>query len=227
MIVVPLTPTRAARPVILKVCGLTRRADAEAAVRGGATHLGFVFHSASPRAVSAQQAREIHAGLHALAVGVFVNETAERVAQICADAALSVAQLHGEETPEAFTNFSRPLWRALRSPEQAAAETPRWNFAEAFLLDLGVGAGAARGGTGLSGDDRFAAEFAAHHPAILAGGLTAENVAARITHVFPLGVDVSSGIEASPGVKDETKLAGFLANSRAAFKRIGLIKESA
>ena len=225
MIILPLPPARTSRPIIFKVCGLTRRADAEAAVRGGATHLGFVFHPASPRAVNAVQAREIHAGLNAVAVGVFVNEKPERVAQICAEAGLAIAQLHGEETPEAFTNFSRPLWRALRSTEQAAAETSRWNFAEAFLLDLG--AGLALGGTGISGDDRFAAEFAAHHPAILAGGLTAENVAARITHVFPLGVDVSSGIEASPGLKDEAKLAGYLNNSRAAFKKIGLLKEPA
>src|SRR6185369_13495616 len=113
-----------------------------------------------------------------------------------------------------FADFPRPLWRALRSPAQAAAEAERWNFAAAFLLDLG--AGAALGGSGLAGDDRFAAEFAAHHPAILAGGLTPENVAARVTHVFPLGVDASSGLESAPGVKDEAKLEAYLANGRAA-----------
>ena len=223
MIVLPLPPRRSPPRTIFKVCGLTRRADAEAAVRHGATHLGFVFHPGSPRAVSPERAREIHDDLGAFAVGVFVNESPARVAQLCDDAGLAVAQLHGEESPEPFAGFPLPVWRALRSPAQAAAEADRWPFAEAFLLDLA--AGAARGGTGLSGDDRFAAEFAAHHPAILAGGLTAENVAARVSHVFPLGVDASSGLESAPGVKDESKLAAYLANGRAAFKKIGLLKE--
>ena len=225
MIVLPLPPASPPRPVIFKVCGLTRRADAEAAVRGGATHLGFVCWPGSPRYVPAERIRALHDGLAATPVGVFVNAARVEVERVACVSGIAVAQLHGEETPEAFTNFPLPLWRALRSPAQASAEGDHWNLAQAFLLDLG--AGTALGGSGISGDDRFAAEFAAHHPAILAGGLTADNVATRVTHVFPLGVDASSGLESAPGVKDEAKIAGYLANGRAAFKKIGLLKDPA
>jgi phosphoribosylanthranilate isomerase len=205
---------------ILKICGITRRADAELAARHGATHLGFVFHSASPRAVTPGQARTLHEGLPVVKVGVFVDLEPERVREIMAAAKLDVAQLHGHERAEEFRESAFPLWRAFRSPGQAEFEAAEWSQAELFTFDLG--AGEKLGGTGLSGDDVFAAEFAAHHPALLSGGLTPENVTARVRHVFPRGVDVSSGVETAKGIKDEKKLITFLENARIALKETGL-----
>ncbi len=199
---------------ILKICGLTRRADAEAAVRRGATHLGFVCWPGSPRFVPAEKIRVLHEGLAAIPVGVFVDATRVEVERICCVAGLRAAQLCGDEAAEEFRAFPHPLWRALRSPG-ALAGADAWTGAEAFLLDLA--AGGKFGGTGAAGDDRIAAEFAARAPAILAGGLTPENVSARIRAVKPLGVDVASGVESAPGIKDGEKIAAFLAAARTAF----------
>ena len=148
---------------IVKICGITRRADAELAVRHGATHLGFVFHPASPRAVTPGQARTLHAGLPVLKVGVFVDMDPDQVLEIMTATKLDIAQLHGHESADDFKAFGFPIWRAFRSPGQAANETGDWNQAALFVLDLG--AGEEHGGTGRAGSDIFAADFAAHHPA--------------------------------------------------------------
>ncbi len=205
---------------MVKICGITRRADAVFAVRHGATHLGFVFHPASPRAVTPGQARTLHSELPAVKVGVFVDMDPVQVREIMTAAKLDIAQLHGHESAEEFRDFGFPVWRALRSPGQAATETGAWNHAALFVLDLA--AGEELGGTGRAGSDIFAADFAAHHPALLSGGLTPLNVAARVRYVFPRGVDVSSGVETAPGIKVEEKLVAFLQSARDTLKETGL-----
>ena len=206
-----------ARKAILKICGLTRRVDAEAALRHGATHLGFVFYPGSPRALKPEQALEIHKGLGGVKVGVFVNETPAGVLAAARVARLDAVQLCGAESPGDFADFPYPIWRTLRDPG-ALPESRDWPHAELFVLDLA--AGDHYGGTGLAGDDGAAARFAARHRAVLAGGLTPDNVARRIGRVLPAGADVSSGVESAPGIKDERKISAFLAAAIPALPRL-------
>jgi phosphoribosylanthranilate isomerase len=199
-----------------KICGITRVEDARYAVEHGATALGFVFWPKSTRAVTAEQARAIVDTLPAsiATVGVFVNASAEDIRQIAAAARLSAVQLHGDESPAMARELAAPVFRSvtLADADQMIRE---WPDSATLLLDAADPV--RRGGTGVTVDWTKAVAIARSRRTVLAGGLTPANVAEAIALVHPFGVDVSSGVESAPGIKDPDKVAAFLANARAAF----------
>lgn len=198
----------------VKICGITNRADAKAAVDAGADALGFNFYEKSPRKVSVSQAREIIRRLpkRVSAVGVFVNAPEAQVLRTSKAAGLNAVQLHGDESPRIVARLSRhlPVIKALRvGPGFRVKRLQRYGGAAAFLLD-GFD-GNARGGTGKTFAWRIASDAKQFGPVILAGGLKKENVAAAIRQAQPFAIDVCSGVEAEPGKKDAKKLRALMA----------------
>ncbi len=201
---------------ILKVCGITRLVDALHALQQGATALGFVFWERSPRKIDPGQAKAIIAALPkgTTAVAVFVNESVEQVQEVVKVTGVKVVQLHGDETAGDFTRLDCPLFRSVTLDD--LVDTARgWPAETTFLLDANDRV--RRGGTGKAIDWDRAAVAARHHRLVLAGGLTPRNVEEAIRRVRPYGVDVSSGVESSPGIKDFEKVSAFLANARRGF----------
>lgn len=201
------------RPKI-KICGLTTLEDARFASGLGADFLGFVQHEASPRFVRPEAVAEIVGWIYgAQAVGVFVNKTPDEVNAACETAGFAYAQLHGTESVEDCRAIDRPIIKAFRVMHDASAEQlraamePYRDVAELFLLD--THSTSLWGGSGESFNWRLARDLAADFPILLAGGLTPENVAEAVETMRPWGVDVSSGVEASPGVKDFDRMAAF------------------
>ena len=203
--------------MFIKICGLTRLTDALHAVQYGATALGFVFWPQSPRYVTPERAREIIAELPAgtTAVGVFVNEPVDGIRAVVARSGINAVQLHGDEPPAYADALGWPLFRALTVADATDA-CDAWPQETTFLLDTIDPV--RRGGTGETVDWSRAAAIALTRRVVLAGGLTPLNVADAIGAVRPFGVDVSSGVEASPGVKNFDKVARFLENARHAFE---------
>jgi len=203
----------------VKVCGITRLVDALHALRQGATALGFVFWPTSPRAISPRDAGEIIAALPSgtTAVGVFVNESAIQVREAVTVSGVKAVQLHGDERPEDFDALEWPLLRSITLDEWPEGSR-EWPADTTWLLDASDRV--RRGGTGTPIDWDRAAVVARHHKVVLAGGLTPSNVDDAIRTVRPFGVDVSSGVEASPGIKDFEKMSAFLANARRAFEAL-------
>ena len=202
----------------VKICGLTRREDASAALDAGADYLGFVVYPESPRGITPLRMVRILGGLATpcRAVGVFVNAPRGEVEKIAADASLHAVQIHGDEPPGAFADMPLPVWRAVKlGGEHGPLPRPGDWPAERYVVDAAVRG--LYGGTGQTADWDRAAAFAAAYPAMLAGGLTPDNVAEAIRAVKPLGVDVASGVEAEPGRKDHVKLRAFLKAARGAF----------
>jgi phosphoribosylanthranilate isomerase len=204
--------------MVLKICGITRLTDALHATQEGATALGFVFWEKSPRYVAPERAAEIIAALPSAltTVGVFVNESIDRVQLVAATSGVSVVQLHGDESPEYGARLGYPIFRSMTLLD-ADAVIEGWPAGTPLLLDAADRE--RRGGTGVTVDWPRAAALARRRRVILAGGLTPENVGAAIDTVNPYGVDVSSGVEEAPGVKDIAKVTRFLENARAAFER--------
>ena len=204
--------------MMLKVCGITRLSDAIHAVEQGATALGFVFWRRSPRYLDPAQAAGIISALPApvTTVGVFVNETVDQVRAMSTKAGVNVVQLHGDEPPAFGDALGLPIFRSMTLAD-ASRVMEAWPSGTPLLLDAADRE--RRGGTGVTVDWQHAAALARQRRVILAGGLTPENVADAIETVNPYGVDVSSGVEAAPGVKDVQKVARFLENARAAFER--------
>jgi phosphoribosylanthranilate isomerase len=208
----------ASRPVVVKICGITNLDDATAAVAAGADALGFVFHRNSPRCVTPAVARHIIAALPPLIVpvGVFVNEEVKVVRDLMDECGLGLAQLHGEETAAYCQELARPVLKAIRIKDRtsllAIAEYRGRAGVRGFLLD--AFSNESYGGTGRTADWGLAAEAALTAPVFLAGGLTPENVDQAIRSVEPYGVDVSSGVEASPGKKDHRKVQAFIKAAR-------------
>ena len=192
----------------VKVCGITRPEDARAAAAAGASAIGMIFWPGSPRAVTASTAREIVAGLPVgvPAIGVFVNQPEEEINAAIQEAGLFGVQLHGDEPLEIIPRIRRPVIRAM-TIEQASAmdEVPA---GVTVLLDAADPR--RRGGTGITIDWTAAAALARKRPIVLAGGLTPENVGEAIAIVKPYAVDVSSGVESAPGIKDHARIAAFL-----------------
>jgi phosphoribosylanthranilate isomerase len=203
--------------MFLKVCGITRLTDALYAVQQGATAIGFVFWAKSPRAIDPERAKEIVAELpsNVTPVGVFVNEPVDGVRRIVAATGLAMVQLHGDEPPAYAAVLPVPLLRSVTLDEVPDVFAD-WPPQTAWLLDAADPV--RRGGTGKTVDWERAAVAARDRRVILAGGLTPENVAEAIATVRPAGVDVSSGVEESPGVKDFARVARFLQNARRAFE---------
>lgn len=192
--------------MLIKICGITNQADAQAAIDEGATALGFNFYKPSPRYIAPEAAAALTAKLPAnvLKVGVFVNESAADVAAITATAGLDVAQLHGDETPaNAPTNMR--LWKAYRVRGDFSADRFREFPAEAYLLDSPT---ELYGGSGHPFDWNLARGIGGK--IVLAGGLDASNVMRAIETARPWGVDACSRLESEPGKKDRKKLAAFM-----------------
>ncbi len=195
----------------VKVCGLTRIEDALSAAALGADALGFVLWPRSPRAVAVSRLREIVAALPPFVtpVGVFVDPEPDDVLEAWT-AGMHVAQIHGRapDLPD-----GPPVLRAVHLAEEGDGIVPDMAGTGAVLLDAYDPV--TRGGTGRTVDWTRAATVARTRPVVLAGGLTPDNVAEAIRVVRPYAVDVSAGVECRPGIKDEAKLAAFLAAAKA------------
>jgi phosphoribosylanthranilate isomerase len=206
------------REAFLKICGITRSADAVHAVGSGATAIGFVFWRQSPRWIDPDRAaaivRDVPPGL--TTVGVFVDESPEVIRRVAREVGLSAVQLHGDEMPSDARDLGVPVLRAIALDGFERARE-LWPAGTTWLLDAIDPT--RRGGTGQQVDWGRAADVAVRARVILAGGLTPQNVADAIARVRPYGVDVSSGVEESPGVKDFVKVSRFLASAREAFAR--------
>ena len=209
----------------VKICGITAPGDAELAAELGASAIGLVFWPGSPRAVDVGRAKEIVAGLppFVTAVGVFVNQQTEAI-RIAAEVGLSAVQFHGDETPASYRDLPVRVIKAIGVPDASAVPVAAAVPARAHVL-LDAHDPIRRGGTGRTIDWSIAAAIAARRPVILSGGLNADNVRLAIEAVHPYAIDVSSGVEASPGRKDPAKLQHFfdiLRSSFSAFSSFGI-----
>ena len=203
-------------PVVrIKICGITNTEDAAAAAELGADAVGFVF-APSPRQLSPEKAREIIMALPPLvqAVGVFVDEGAEKVASIADFCRLDLLQFHGKESAAYCARFGRRVIKAVRVRNRGGLEgcSEYSSVVDALLLDTYVSGRS--GGTGLTFDWNLALEAKRYGRIILAGGLNPDNVAAAISAAKPYAVDASSGLEQKPGVKDHEKMARFIQTVR-------------
>jgi phosphoribosylanthranilate isomerase len=196
---------------IVKICGITNQQDADAAIAGGATALGFNFYPRSPRYIAPEAAGAIASAPGTLRVGVFVNEERARVDEVAGIASLAVAQLHGDETPADYP-AGVAVWKAVRVSEGFRFPEYEQLPADALLLD--GPAAELYGGAGRVFDWALAAHTARRF--ILAGGLDASNVAQAVALAHPWGVDACSRIESTPGKKDHIKMNEFLQAARAA-----------
>ncbi|KTC39060.1 phosphoribosylanthranilate isomerase [Pseudomonas sp. ABAC61] len=194
-----------------KICGITRIEDALAAVEAGADAIGLVFYARSPRAVNVQQARAIIAALppFVTTVGLFVNASRCELGEILDAVPLDLLQFHGDEPAAACEGFHRPYIKALRvkAGDDIAAACLAYPQASGILLDTYVEG--VPGGTGEAFDWSLVPRGLSK-PIILAGGLSAQNVAQAIAQVRPYAVDVSGGVEQSKGIKDPAKIEAFI-----------------
>ncbi|WP_430443021.1 MAG: phosphoribosylanthranilate isomerase [Pseudomonas piscis] len=194
-----------------KICGITRIEDALAAVAAGADAIGLVFYAKSPRAVNVQQARAIIAALppFVTTVGLFVNASRCELGEILDAVPLDLLQFHGDESSAACEGYHRPYIKALRvkAGDDIAAACQAYPGASGILLDTYVEG--VPGGTGEAFDWSLVPQGLSK-PIILAGGLSADNVALAIAQVRPYAVDVSGGVEQSKGIKDPARIQAFM-----------------
>lgn len=207
--------------MIVKICGIKTLEVAINAVETGADMLGFNFYLPSPRYIQPDMCAEIISrlktqGTSFTAVGVFVNETPQQIQEIMETCQLDLAQLAGDETPQDLAALDGKAFKAVRPCAIQEAEEQIQLLARptapALLVDAHVKG--AYGGTGETGDWALARYMAGQAPILLAGGLNPENVAAAVRKVNPWGVDVASGVESSPGVKDPLKISAFICAAR-------------
>jgi phosphoribosylanthranilate isomerase len=199
--------------MIVKICGITNARDAEAAIQGGATAIGFNFYARSPRYIAPEHAARIASRAGVRRVGVFVNESPSRVEEIALVAGLDVAQLHGNETPADYPAHLA-VWKAARLDDSFDFSAYEDSPAEALVLD--GPAGELYGGAGKTFDWSRAAVI--RKRIILAGGLDASNVAEAVAAAHPWGVDACSKLESAPGQKDHQKMNEFLEAAKAALR---------
>lgn len=192
--------------VLVKICGITRVDDARAAVAAGARAIGFIFWPGSPRFIDPYRARSIAASLppFVASIGVFVDQPLDHVSGIASLVRLSAVQLHGNETPAYAARVARPVVKAIAGVEEMSSAAAEWPGHVTLLLDAHDPI--KRGGTGQTIDWPAAARLAAQRPIVLAGGLGPENAADAIARVRPFGIDVSSGVEDAPGVKNHERI---------------------
>ena len=195
----------------IKICGITRAEDADAAVEAGADALGLVFYPPSPRAVDVAQAVDAVGNVPAFVsvTALFVNPTVEEVQRVLDSVRIDLIQFHGDEDDDFCRQFKRPYIKALRvrQASDVVASCLRFPGALAILLDSykpGV-----PGGTGETFDWSLIPETPTK-PIILAGGLEPDNVVSAITQIRPFAVDISGGVEASKGIKDHRKIEEFV-----------------
>ena len=199
--------------MFVKICGITNEDDALFAVAMGADAVGFVF-APSPRQVTAQAVYDITRRLPAevLTVGVFRDELPARVVDVAVRSGVKAVQLHGRETPEQTIEIAKNIRWVIKAFEAGSRQLPN---ADRYGTDL-ILVDAPNPGSGKVFNWNLASEAPEGVRVILAGGLDPDNVADAISAVEPWGVDVASGVEASPGRKDPTKVRRFIANARAA-----------
>jgi phosphoribosylanthranilate isomerase len=197
--------------VRIKICGMTRVEDATEAARLGVDAVGLVFYPKSPRHVSVERARELVAALPAFVTvtALFLDPSEAEVRRVLDNVRVELLQFHGGEPAEFCRGFGRPYIKAVPMGSRAdiAEYAHRHAGAAALLLDSHIAG--QKGGTGVSFDWTTIPKFTGP-PLILAGGLSADNVATAIRIVQPYGVDVSSGVESQPGLKDAAKMAAFI-----------------
>lgn len=199
----------------VKVCGITSTADAEAAVAAGADAIGLVFYAKSPRAVTVDQAAEIarKVGPFVTVVGLFVDAESEFVANVLNHVPLHVLQFHGNESESYCQQFKRPYLKALRMKDDLDVSTAMAKFSSAVGILLDAYRPGVPGGTGETFDwQRVPTQSSL--PVVLAGGLNPENVATAVESTQVYGVDVSGGVEASPGKKDTEKMMAFVRHAK-------------
>jgi len=203
-------------PIRIKICGLTREADLEAAVDAGADAVGLVFYPPSPRFLTPLRARELagHVPPFVNTVGLFVNASQELIEEVLEHVALDTLQFHGEESPEDCTRWQRPWIKAVRIAPGLDVSQYAAPFAtagaRALLLDAHV---EGYGGKGQRFDWNLVPQRL-QLPVVLSGGLDTENIVEAIHRVRPAAVDVSSGVESSEGIKDARKIKSFIAALR-------------
>jgi phosphoribosylanthranilate isomerase len=199
----------------IKICGITRVKDAQAATEHGADALGLVFYRPSPRCVSLEQARAIveRTGAFLATVAVFVNPTREEVQEVVRYTGVTMLQFHGDEEPAFCAGFDRPYIKAarLRPGLNLLEYLSPYASARAWMLDAYHDD--LWGGTGGTFDWSLVPARSAR-PIIVSGGLTPENVAGAVRRARPYAVDVSTGVEAAKGVKDAERIAAFVAGVR-------------
>lgn len=199
----------------VKICGLTRPQDAQAAVHLGADALGLVFYPPSPRAITVEQAREMVADLppFVTVVALFVDEAPDRIRDILARVRVDLLQFHGDEAPETCASFAKPWIKALkvRPGVDLTAEARRYEGSSGLLLDAWHPD--VHGGSGEAFDWALLNEDSIPD-LVLAGGLHAGNLRQALETVRPYGLDVSSGVESAKGIKDHAKMAAFLQQVR-------------
>jgi phosphoribosylanthranilate isomerase len=197
----------------VKVCGLTRFEDARLAVESGAWAIGMIFHPDSPRYVDIERAAEV-ATAHRRrceVVGVFVNSPLDDVLKTLGSVPLTMLQLHGDEGPsycaEAQRRTGLKVMKAVRAKDAQAVRSLSAFHTDFHMIDAYVPG--TYGGTGEGFDWELAAAHTGDAPLVLSGGLTAENVGEAIATVQPFAVDVASGVESAPGVKDSYRMQSF------------------
>ncbi len=196
----------------VKICGITRLDDAKTAVDLGCDALGFVFYAKSPRSVEIDQAAEIISALPAFvtSVALFVDAEPDYIAQVIEKTQVDLLQFHGDERNADCVCFGRPFIKALRMRPDMNLEQMVSAYPDARSILLDAYSPGIPGGTGEQFDwSRIPVELSSK--IVLAGGLSAANVAQAITQVAPYAVDVSGGVEAGKGVKDAAKIEQFMA----------------
>ena len=205
--------------VKVKICSMTNLKDVKVAVDGGVDAVGFIFYKKSPRSVTMQAVRKIVLELPPFvdSVGVFVNETAEQINKIADRCNLDRVQLHGNESPTFCKKIRRRVIKAIRVKDIQSLKKLSDYPVSSFLLD--TFSEDQYGGTGRVFDWNLAYPAKKYGPIILAGGLTPNNVRQAIQRIQPYGVDVCSGVESQPGIKDHKKMQIFLKNVKAERKK--------
>ncbi len=204
----------------VKICGITRLEDARFCAGAGADYLGFIQHRESPRYVAPDVVREILSWVEGPgAVGVFVDADPDVVNRATREAGFAYVQLHGDEPPSYCDEMDVPVIKAIRvkpgmKPDDLRRRMDAYEGRVLYYL-LDTGKPGIAGGTGETFDWSIAEGIAADYPLFLAGGLTPINVADAVEAVWPYGVDVSSGVESEPGVKDIDRLSEFFDAVRA------------
>lgn len=194
----------------VKICGITRRQDAEFAIEMGADALGLVFYPPSPRAVTIAQAEQIVEGLapFVAVVALFVDAEPEYVYKCLESLPIAILQFHGDESPEYCEQFERPYMKVVRMRDDVNLAELAIDYASSSALLLDSYQAGVPGGTGQSFDWSMINQI--DKPIILAGGLTVENIAIAIKQVQPYAVDVSGGVEQTKGIKDQQKIRDFM-----------------
>ncbi|MGB3290481.1 MAG: phosphoribosylanthranilate isomerase [Burkholderiaceae bacterium] len=208
----------------VKICGLTRGEDIDAAVRAGADAIGFVFYEASKRYVEPEQARLLRSRVPAFVsvTALFVNAAESRVRDVIEQVRPSLLQFHGDETPDYCAGFGLPYMRAFRlggpgldTPDAVLRECRRYASASAWLFDS---YSSGYGGSGLAFDIGLLDQVRAapdSRPMVVAGGLKPESITELLGRIRPYAVDVSSGVETAPGIKSAEKIRAFMQALRA------------